>query len=436
MEHCQRQERLSDIIKVAGFQYFEDAIHLFVGGSELHGAKVIGTDDIDLYGIYIEPPEKILGLDHSEHFVWSTSGADRRNTAEDIDVTLFSLRKYAGLVCKGNPTALHFLFAKNMVKRPEFFESIREDIKHYALSRKAVSQFKGFVDAQMGRLLGTCGRGKKGQRPELEAKYGYDVKAAMHAVRLCYECIELLKDANITLPRPERELKELIAIRSGEWSLDRVSDKVNQLMQDIERAEAYSPLGDQPDRDRLSSLISQTYLRYWKDERTQRSLRKANRPNYEKQQAAKREMQRQCPHTAGSLGTYNANHGGPTCIVWHIFEDDPHHAVGICMHCGRQWRYTDADYEEWRNKRSINKLSTGGLHRSSAYPYSEGILMPSVDSLAIVKPVELVDEPPLDMSLKEFVLSEVLKRKPVEAAKLLANAHGELYAELIKGGVA
>jgi len=73
----------------------------------------------------------------------------------------------------------------------------------------------------MGRLLGTRGRGKKGQRPELEQVYGYDVKAGMHTVRLLNEYLELMRDGRITLPRPEREL--LIKIRTGKWSLDRNS---------------------------------------------------------------------------------------------------------------------------------------------------------------------------------------------------------------------
>jgi hypothetical protein len=29
----------------------------------------------------------------------------------DIDITLYGLRKWAGMVGKGNPTALHYLFA-------------------------------------------------------------------------------------------------------------------------------------------------------------------------------------------------------------------------------------------------------------------------------------------------------------------------------------
>jgi len=44
---------LLDMIALSGFDRPQNIIHLFVGGSELHGAKVGTTDDTDLYGVYI-----------------------------------------------------------------------------------------------------------------------------------------------------------------------------------------------------------------------------------------------------------------------------------------------------------------------------------------------------------------------------------------------
>ena len=102
-------------VRESGFPFPERIIHLFVGGSELHGAKVHGTDDRDIYGVYVEPPELVLGLESFPHFVSSTAGNDRRNGPHDIDITLYSLKKWAGLACKGNPTALHFLFAEGVM---------------------------------------------------------------------------------------------------------------------------------------------------------------------------------------------------------------------------------------------------------------------------------------------------------------------------------
>jgi predicted nucleotidyltransferase len=248
----------------ATFKYRADLIHLFVGGSELHGAKLHGTDDLDIYGLYIEPPDQIIGLFPDEHFVWSTAGDHVRNTSSDVDVTLYGLRKWASMAAKGNPTALHFLFAPDRLGVSENHEwnVLCEPIKKAAISRMSSKQFKGFVDAQMGRLLGTRGRGKKGQRPELESEFGYDVKAGMHAVRLLNEAIELMNTGKITLPRPERKL--LIDIRAGQWTLDKLSNHVNQLFMDLDNASKTSSLPETPDRVKLSRIICEAYQTHWK----------------------------------------------------------------------------------------------------------------------------------------------------------------------------
>src|ERR1700693_1528182 len=184
----------------SGFPFPGHLVHLFVGGSELHGAKVHGTDDLDIYGVYIEPPEMVLGLESLAHFVWSTAGNGRRNGPNDVDVTLYSLKKWAGLASKGNHTALHFLSAQTPVRNPIWMEIGRNRIVF--LARTYVKPFVGFADDQLKRMTGSKGRGKKGQRPEIEEKYGYDVKAGMHTLRLLYECKELLSDSTITMPRP------------------------------------------------------------------------------------------------------------------------------------------------------------------------------------------------------------------------------------------
>ncbi|HJS99445.1 MAG TPA: hypothetical protein VJ756_10155 [Terriglobales bacterium] len=57
-----RAEQLISAVKQAQFPCLNGLIHLFVGGSELHGAKVKDTDDLDIYGVYLEPPEAALGL--------------------------------------------------------------------------------------------------------------------------------------------------------------------------------------------------------------------------------------------------------------------------------------------------------------------------------------------------------------------------------------
>jgi predicted nucleotidyltransferase len=255
-------ERMADLLQHvadSGFDHLDDLIHLFVGGSELHGAKVHGTDDLDIYGLYIEPPELVLGLESMPHFVWSTAGNERRNGSADIDITLYSLKKWAGLACKGNPTALHFLFTKSAVHSPIWREVLAK--RKAFLSKSCVPQFLGFADAQLKRMTGKLGRGKKGQRPELEEKYGYDVKAGMHVIRLLHECQELVTEGKITLPRPEKDL--LIRVRTGKYSMDKVMAMAQRLFAECEEAARTSPLPEKTDRVAVSQLLASAYRSAW-----------------------------------------------------------------------------------------------------------------------------------------------------------------------------
>jgi len=266
---------MSDLLQhviASGFPWQDRLLHLFVGGSNLHGAKVSdGLDDLDIYGVYIEPPEWALGLtrpapwksaalsDSVENFCWSTAENSRKNVAGDVDVTLYALSKWARLASTGNPTALHFVFAKSEIDHPLWSAIVRD--RSLFLSRKAAKHFIGFADDQLKRLTGEKGRGKKGQRPELEAKFGYDTKAGMHALRLLYECKELMETGVITLPRPERDL--LVKVRQGAWSIEKLLDEANRLFRDVEAAAQKSQLPESVDREAVSHLISGAYLRHW-----------------------------------------------------------------------------------------------------------------------------------------------------------------------------
>jgi uncharacterized protein len=256
-----RSRSLLNLVALSGFDRPQSLIHLFVGGSELHGAKVGQTDDTDLYGVYIESPEHALGLEPREHFVWSTAGDERRNGPDDVDVTLYSLRKWAAMAAKGNATALHFLFAEPKEVEPGPWKMIQAGAKLF-LSRNSARQFLGFADDQFKRITGEKGTGKKGQRPEYIGKYGYDTKAAMHGLRLLYECLELMTQKRITLPRPEKDL--LIEVRSGAWTLERVLAHAKGLFRQVESAVASSPLPEAVDRVAISKLVAQVHLGFWR----------------------------------------------------------------------------------------------------------------------------------------------------------------------------
>ena len=95
------------------------------------------------------------------------------------------------------------------------------------------------------------------QRPEIEEKSGYDVKAAMHALGLLYECQEMLSAGTITWPRPEREF--LIRVRTGKYSREKVLSMAQKLFADCQEAAKSFWLPDKVDRLALSRLLTTSY---------------------------------------------------------------------------------------------------------------------------------------------------------------------------------
>jgi uncharacterized protein len=252
-----------DHVVASGFGYPESLIHLFTGGSALHGAKVNQTDDHDVFGVFIERPSNILGLDPQAHFVWGTSGIGLRNGPEDVDVCLYGLRKFVGLACKGNPSVLHFLFAPA--------DELPSDEKHviwtWLLKHRnellAVShhkQFIGYARAQLARMVGE--RAKKVNRPELVDLYGFDTKFAMHVIRVLLECEELLTTGELTFPNPKADF--LIDIRQGRLNPDRIIQLANDLIdRNIELSKTCTTMRQVIDRQEVSRIIGTMYRSYW-----------------------------------------------------------------------------------------------------------------------------------------------------------------------------
>ena len=242
-----------------------DIIHAFKAGSDLHGARIEGKSDLDVAGVFVEAPILNLGIDKREHFITSTADDTAKNTTDDKDAAFHSLRHWACLAAGGNPTIIAYAFAPI---DPELADSVwATDIVpniEYFVARKHTNAFLGYAINQLKRLQGKLGAGKHGQRPELEALYGYDTKMAMHMIRLLQEGIELMKTGRLTFPRPEKEL--LLQIRKGDWSREAVELYFAELEAELRATELISPLPRNIDRAKVSSIISNAYIAQWRSQ--------------------------------------------------------------------------------------------------------------------------------------------------------------------------
>jgi uncharacterized protein len=249
-----------------GFPYQSNLIMSYLGGSAAHGAKLEDKADTDWYGVFIEPLHIVMGLNDYPHFTYTTSDG-KGNTAEDVDVCLYSLRKWAGLAAKGNPSCLHFLFA------PKHFTNIWWDYfeinKKHFVSKGSIAPFLGFANSQLMRLFGEKGQ-KNINRKELEEQHGYDTKYAMHVVRLFGEAKELMETGRITLPRPNKD--HLIDIRLGKFPLSQIREMSRDLEAEALAARDKSPLQEKTDMKKISDLITyaQFYFHDWQRAKPER----------------------------------------------------------------------------------------------------------------------------------------------------------------------
>jgi hypothetical protein len=248
-------------------------------GSGVHGTSISGQDDRDEMGVCLEPAEFVTGLarvpsgaenertvpfeQYERHTVWDAPGGlANRSGAGDLDVIIYSARKWARLALNGNPTVLLLLFVPDdeVVFRNEVGAELVANA-HRFVSRLAADRFLGYLQSQKAAM--TSGVGAHTNRPELVAVHGYDTKYAMHAMRLGYQGVELLTTGRISLPIPEPALSHLRAIRRGEVALSEVLSAITAAERELTALRDSSNLPQQPDRKWVDAWLHRSHLDYW-----------------------------------------------------------------------------------------------------------------------------------------------------------------------------
>lgn len=238
-----------------------------VVGSTAHGLALEGTDDRDEMGVCIESLEAFGGFTEFEQFIYR-SAAEREGKHDapsqpgDLDLTVYGLRKFLRLAMQGNPSVLNLLFVNTFTKIDARGRHLQE-LAPLIVSRQAGRRYLGYMESQRQRLLGERGQ-KKVNRPELEAKHGYDTKYAMHILRLGEQGVELLETGRITLPMPPTPRKMIRDVREGKVPLNDVLQWAGGLERHMKDLLDVSPLQEEPDRDGIQSWMLNTYWEHWK----------------------------------------------------------------------------------------------------------------------------------------------------------------------------
>ncbi len=237
-------------------------------GSNVHGLVLPGTDDRDEMGVCLEPRQYVVGFGKFEQWVHRTAAerqghAGAQSQAGDIDVTVYSLRKWARLALQGNPTVLLLLYLPDhaVVLRTEIGAALQRLAPAFA-SIQAGKRFLGYLEAQRQRLVGERGQ-RDVNRGELVERFGYDTKYAMHMLRLGHQGVEFLETGRLSLPIPESVRSHLMNVRLGRSNLAEVLTECKELEMRLNALLSASPLPLEPDRDRVERFVMDAYAVAW-----------------------------------------------------------------------------------------------------------------------------------------------------------------------------
>ena len=135
----------------------DNCIAIILTGSHLYGTST-PKSDMDYEGIFIEPPEYVIGSKSCDEVDFSTKSASKhsaRNTPKDVDLKLYSLKNFFYLAQKNNPNKLEFFFApeRNIVYKNEHYWNQIVEAKDMFLSLKIKHSFTGYAASQKKKLL-------------------------------------------------------------------------------------------------------------------------------------------------------------------------------------------------------------------------------------------------------------------------------------------
>jgi predicted nucleotidyltransferase len=117
------------------------------------------------------------------------------------------------------------------------FQELVDNEKRYRNALKEWEQFQ------------TWQKERNPARHELESKFGYDTKHAMHLVRLMRMCGEVLETGQVIVKRSDA--KELLEIRAGAWPFDKLIAWAEAEDVRMDKLYAESTLPHAPDRKLL-----------------------------------------------------------------------------------------------------------------------------------------------------------------------------------------
>ena len=244
----------------------ENEILHTVVGSGVHGIAIPGTDDFDEMSVFIEPVGHVIGTAEPMDIVtYRTKPEGERSEPGDVDLSMYSLRKYLRLAAVGNPTALLPLWCprEDVIHMNATGADLRK-LRHAFMSKQSVERFLGYMYSQHEAMMGRGKRNRVPNRPELIERYGWDVKYGAHALRLAYQGRDICLTGELPLPLPEDQRQRVLDVKRGKVPQQQVSREIVALTEStIATLKDGTQLPDKPDWERIGEFSIDAHMKHW-----------------------------------------------------------------------------------------------------------------------------------------------------------------------------
>jgi predicted nucleotidyltransferase len=275
-------------------------IYKVVAGSQAYGLDR-PESDLDVRGVCIPPRRYLLGLSAFEQ--WEEQD-------ESGDTTIYALAKFVSLALACNPNIIELLYTdpRHVLYIDTYGQRLVEH-RHLFLSKQARHTFAGYAISQLRRIerhhrwlvnppdhkptqeefggwsvegrykfpdheayqayqaalkhwnqYQTWRKDRNPARAELERRYGYDTKHAMHLLRLLKMGAEILETGHVQVYRPDREW--LAAVRDGLLTYEELLELAASYEARLGHLYERSTLPDEPDSEAAEALVVELQERF------------------------------------------------------------------------------------------------------------------------------------------------------------------------------
>ena len=213
------------------------------GGSKSYGIDGPLSDD-DYAGVFLSPLRAFVSLDGP--------GPDSE-TGNDPDFCLHEFGKFCRLALKGNPAVLEVLWNDDVLLSDAWGRELRERRTSF-LHRDGLGVYVSYAEAQLKKMARGGGSG-------LHAKGGsYNGKFGAHLLRLLHAGITLAATGEVMVRVPPALAVELLAVKNGEVSMERVIQSALPLLQQLTRLSGTNTLPAAAEVGAIDDLVARARL--------------------------------------------------------------------------------------------------------------------------------------------------------------------------------